>query len=143
MNKKGISPLIATVLIIGFTIVIAFLVITWMGGKTSDIMCQESCEIEGNQACSNFAGDLSLSSGDMVDLDVVNAGAQTFEFSISCYENDGSLISSGKPNFLNNIYTYTCLNVSTSFKVIPKVTPIIDDCEDCLAVTCAEIELTA
>ena len=28
-NKKGISPLIATVLIIGFTIVLAALVITW------------------------------------------------------------------------------------------------------------------
>ena len=31
-NKKGISPLIATVLIIGFTIVLSALVITWASG---------------------------------------------------------------------------------------------------------------
>ncbi len=31
INKKGISPLIATVLLIGFTIVLAALVITWGG----------------------------------------------------------------------------------------------------------------
>jgi flagellin-like protein len=46
-NKKGISPLIATVLIIGFTIVIAALVITWgtnlfkrtqeSSGRTSEV----------------------------------------------------------------------------------------------------------
>ena len=31
MNKKGISPLIASVLLIGFTIVLAFLVFKWGG----------------------------------------------------------------------------------------------------------------
>ena len=31
MNKKGISPLIATVLIIGFTVALAAVIITWGG----------------------------------------------------------------------------------------------------------------
>jgi len=57
-NKKGISPLIATVLIIGFTIVLAALVITWgtklfkstveQTGKTAEYsrICSTSVNIE-------------------------------------------------------------------------------------------------
>ena len=32
INKKGITPLIATVLLIGFTVALAGIVITWGGG---------------------------------------------------------------------------------------------------------------
>ena len=32
MNKKAVSPLIATVLIIGFTVALAAIVMTWAGG---------------------------------------------------------------------------------------------------------------
>jgi|GEM_PF-1918231 len=55
--KKGISPLIATVLIIGFTIVLAALVITWGGdlfkgiqdetGKTADLSTKCSYLLNG------------------------------------------------------------------------------------------------
>jgi len=54
LNKKGISPLIATVLIIGFTIIIAVLVITWInnlvGGQT-DI---QQCQADAGAKCSDY-----------------------------------------------------------------------------------------
>jgi flagellin-like protein len=52
MNKKGISPLIATVLIIGFTVALAAIIMTW-GTTFSDkwklekAKCLESCQEAG------------------------------------------------------------------------------------------------
>ncbi len=59
-NKKGISPLIATVLIIGFTIVIAALVITWgtnLFKKTQESTGQQA---DINLACTEVQGNLGL-----------------------------------------------------------------------------------
>ena len=66
LNKKGISPLIATVLIIGFTIALAAIVITWGSGfvnkvtgsteqKTSNILaCTSDLSFElGKVTCPN------------------------------------------------------------------------------------------
>ena len=43
MNKKGISPLIATVLIIGFTVALAAIIITW-GGQFIDTVTESTSE---------------------------------------------------------------------------------------------------
>ena len=50
-SKKGISPLIATVLVIGFTIVLAALVIQWGGGLFKDIQDRTGETAEGNEKC--------------------------------------------------------------------------------------------
>ncbi len=60
-NKRGISPLIATVLIIGFTIVLAALVITWGTKLFQDTVSQ-------TQTTSRFS--LACTAG--LRLDVVN-----------------------------------------------------------------------
>ncbi|MBS3168048.1 hypothetical protein J4216_02920 [Candidatus Woesearchaeota archaeon] len=59
-NKKGISPLIATVLIIGFTVVIAALVITWGTNlfKKTQTATAETSDI--NIACTEVIGNLDL-----------------------------------------------------------------------------------
>ena len=52
MNKKGISPLIATVLIIGFTIVLAALVITWGTKLFKTTVSQTEITAKFSTACS-------------------------------------------------------------------------------------------
>ncbi len=59
-NKKGISPLIATVLIIGFTIVIAALVITW-GTNLFKKTQQQTGELSDvNLACTDILGSMTV-----------------------------------------------------------------------------------
>jgi flagellin-like protein len=53
LNKRGISPLIATVLIIGFTIVLAVLVIAWLSGVLQGQIGGRDCEIEAQNYCAN------------------------------------------------------------------------------------------
>ena len=65
-NKKGISPLIATVLIIGFTIVLAALVITWGTKLFKDTVTQ-------TQATSKF--NLARTSG--LRMEVINKALDT------------------------------------------------------------------
>ena len=54
-NKKAISPLIATVLIIGFTIVLAAVVIQWGGQLVEKLKGQTDVSIELSDACQKFS----------------------------------------------------------------------------------------
>jgi len=51
-NKRGISPLIATVLVIGFTIVLAALVITWGTRLFKTTVSETETAAKFSQACS-------------------------------------------------------------------------------------------
>ncbi len=53
INKKGISPLIATVLLIGFTVALAAFVITWGGEFTRDITSDTKDRSSRTVACTN------------------------------------------------------------------------------------------
>src|SRR3989344_2796864 len=80
MKKKGISPLIATVLIIGFTIVLAALVITWgtklfqssiESTKTSSeisLICS-SISLEGSATATKSGGSINFNS---VNIEIKN-----------------------------------------------------------------------
>jgi len=68
VNKKGVSPLIATILLIGATIVIASLLIVWWGGSIKDTVMKESVVNTGKQMC---AGGVSI------DVVSCNAGSVT------------------------------------------------------------------
>jgi flagellin-like protein len=54
LNKKGISPLIATVLIIGFTIIIAVLVITWINNLVGDQTDVQQCQADAGAMCTDY-----------------------------------------------------------------------------------------
>ncbi|MFH1377019.1 MAG: archaellin/type IV pilin N-terminal domain-containing protein, partial [Candidatus Woesearchaeota archaeon] len=68
-NKRGISPLIATVLIIGFTIVLAVLVIAWLSGVFEGELDTEQCSVEGQKFCSDLGG-----IGGLLDVTATQAG---------------------------------------------------------------------
>ena len=59
-NKRGISPLIATVLIIGFTIVLAALVITWGTNLFKGAQDRTSENAELSLACTEVLTSLDL-----------------------------------------------------------------------------------
>lgn len=51
LNKKGVSPLIATVLIIGFTIVLAAVVMQWGGGFVRQLTEEQAQKSEAQTTC--------------------------------------------------------------------------------------------
>ena len=53
MEKKGISPLIATVLLIGFTIVLAAVVMRWGGEFVRETTEETACQADIATACIN------------------------------------------------------------------------------------------
>ena len=53
LNKKGISPLIATVLLIGFTVALAAVVITWGSGFVNRITTSTDTSSTNSFACTN------------------------------------------------------------------------------------------
>ena len=67
-NKKGISPLIATVLLIGFTIVLAALVMRWGGTLFRETTQTTGCESQGRIACSSQV-DISVGTIDCAGVD--------------------------------------------------------------------------
>jgi len=60
-NRKGISPLIATVLLIGFTIVLAVLVITWIQGTVKEETDRTDLLVDKNNQCLELVGGYSES----------------------------------------------------------------------------------
>lgn len=78
-NKKGISPLIATVLIVGFTIVLAVLVITWISGTVSKQTEDTDCQVEVNNKCLEIVNKLSVQhtwpTTSLMMASIVNSGS--------------------------------------------------------------------
>lgn len=58
MNKKGISPLIATVLIIGFTIVLAAVVMNWGGAFVRNLTETTASQAEAQTTCISINFDM-------------------------------------------------------------------------------------
>lgn len=83
-NKRGISPLIATVLIIGFTIVLAALVITWGTNLFKTTVEQTETESKFSLACTTG-----------LKLDVVNrmlsSDGTTFDLTLRNNNQDRSI----------------------------------------------------
>jgi len=81
MNKKGISPLIATVLIIGFTIVLAVLVITWISGTVNDQTESTDCMVGLQNQCLQSVGALSVAqvgAAQNANVNIVNEGSVVY-----------------------------------------------------------------
>ena len=71
INKKGISPLIVTVLLIGFTIVLAALVIRWGSELFSSQIKTQTCDNEATISCTSNV-DVKITNA-IYDEDVVVA----------------------------------------------------------------------
>src|SRR3989344_1037796 len=95
-TKRGISPLIATVLIIGFTIVLAALVIQWGGGLFKGVQERTGATAELSEKCATQLTNLEIErptkSPDEVFVTIDNKNnldIQKFDFRL--YKNDDSV----------------------------------------------------
>ena len=91
MSKKAISPLIATVLIIGFTIVLAALVMQWGGGLFKSVQDQTSKTSDFKIICSSKLTGMEVTVKDkFVTID--NKNNQDIKgFMIRGYKLDGTV----------------------------------------------------
>lgn len=87
MNKRGISPLIATVLIIGFTVALAAIIITWGGRFVSDIQDDVDVSTRLGLACSKLNFKIS-------DLTCSGTGKCLIDTVTTC-ESDGDCTGAG------------------------------------------------
>lgn len=74
-SKKGISPLIATVLIVGFTIVLAVLVITWISGTVKTTTEDTDEQVTAQELCLDVMGKVKTSVSGSYTLNVNNQGS--------------------------------------------------------------------
>ena len=89
LNKKGISPLIATVLIIGFTVALAAVIMAWGQGfikgmtesaetsANTDIACSQDVKLDVSYACVQQVGGVWGGVDDIIKItDKNNAGTR-------------------------------------------------------------------
>lgn len=93
MRRKGISPLIAAVLLIAFTMAVAGILTAWVTSFT-----QSTTEDVGNESdrlieCSYAGLDITSASFDGTDATVVvaNTGTQDINASVVVYLNNGTI----------------------------------------------------
>ena len=82
MNQKGISPLIATVLLIAFTVAIATIIMGWLQGTTLDTTGTVSTKTETMVGCSDASIRIEHvyvdNSTQNVSIVVLNTGYKNF-----------------------------------------------------------------
>lgn len=138
-NKKAISPLIATVLIIGFTIVLAAVVIQWGGQLIDKIKGQTDVSSDVSLICSgglsqlSISGDVSQSAAKLTKVVIDNTNDQEIEgFLFRVYDGTGginvvdtrttpSIVTGTLPlaAFGVGTYTFTATAIATDLGVIP------------------------
>jgi flagellin-like protein len=112
-NKKGISPLIATVLIIGFTIVIAVLVITWINNLVTDETDNVACESDALSKCINNVVSYSAAhttGTTNVKLTIDNSGADSVTIQ-SVFLAGGSIVETTGAQLTTIVPAYTIQDV--------------------------------
>ena len=87
VNKKGISPLIATVLLIGFTIVLAAVVIRWGSDLFNTQIKTQTCENAATLECTSDV-DFGITKADYIVHTDPNPDTGTLTFSLV---NNGAL----------------------------------------------------
>ncbi len=93
-DKKGISPLIATVLIIGFTIVLAAVVMQWGGSFVKQLTEEQAESAEAQTKCIGMDFDVGVIdiSDDITQAATGTAGKITFKVTSNMEKSIGDLV---------------------------------------------------
>lgn len=130
MSKRGISPLIATVLLIGFTIVLAVLVVTWISGVVNTQTEGTTFAIDAQNKCLDSIGDIeaSFSGSGPYTISVFNNGDVTFDdvkiLWSSSSDSETSNLTSKLLGYNSQSSTTLLPNVYDSVTLIPIVSGI-------------------
>lgn len=60
--KRGISPLIAVVLIVAFVIILAIIIVSWLLNTVGTAVSQQECAVKGQELCDDLRGQLQVTS---------------------------------------------------------------------------------
>ncbi len=127
MNSKGISPMVATVLLIAFTVAVGGIVSVWMTGfTTSTTGSVESASTNQTKCAGVYIDIISVNDASFM---IRNPSAQPIN-GITCYSGNGTLITSDPINlatggsinstiwdrdgYTSIICGGTCLNIGVS-----------------------------
>ena len=133
MKKKGVSPLIATVLLIGFTVVLGVLVFNWIRGLTEGTMSSSGTQVETTMKCAGVDVGTLIVPG---KITVTSEGSTLlcgFKYEIGNVLNEGH--ANGKTDGNNKVCIgYSSVNIvgcdGKNVKIIPtiKINEQIIDC---------------
>lgn len=121
LTKKGISPLIATVLLIGFTITIAALVINWGNLFAQDLSTQTSYELASGLECSktiNLAIEDACIVGNQVKVTITNKADITLKGAIIRIFNPNNLVN--QTDHTVDIGPYQTISLDSLYSGLPK-----------------------
>lgn len=122
MNKKGIEPLIATVLLIGFTVALAAVIMTWGGGFVRDMTTNTEQNTQSALRCTQLS--FEIISAKTTGLTIENRGSidiKSFVFRVY----DQNDIVTAPPAPTGNYYLPT-QSIKTYAFVIPSVSKKIE-----------------
>lgn len=150
MNKRGISPLIAMVLIIGFTVVLTVVVVNWARSITGDLTGQVGCETAATSLCRNMP-DIPISVSEAVipptlmKVTMSNVYSKNLEFLLTVRDPQGAILDSTLKEVSGNSIDYHLFSSGTyvsgnslEYSIILKHTEEETECK----ITCNEGELT-
>ena len=143
MSKKGISPLIATVLIIGFTIVLAVLVITWISGTVNDQTSSTDCQVNLQNKCLDSVGDISLSGAAGSNVILSNGGSVVFDGVAIVQDGPTGTVSSNIVGPIGAFGSDNTITIPATGVNNIKAIPILNGTGDCVGVSvqCQTVEL--
>lgn len=130
-KKRGISPLIATVLLIGFTIVLAALVMRWGSTMFRDVTIETGCESDAIVTCSQsvsieLTGATYDGTSKVGSISVVSNGDKDIDkFVVRVHDEDGAVVSQEDPTTLS---AYGADTLNPTFTGGPVLTEL-DDCD--------------
>lgn len=99
MTKKGISPLIAVVLIVGFTIILAVIIVNFILNVAEEQTESTECEADATKECMDFVSEgsfeasfseVNLGDPDPDTITIFNFAGATADFIISYLDEDGN-----------------------------------------------------
>lgn len=80
-RKKGISPLIATTMLVGFTVAVVAMVVVWSRGYIEERAAKEEVLANTKLKCENvkFTVEEACQTGDTLDINVKNLASQQID----------------------------------------------------------------
>ena len=127
MTNKGISPLIAAVLLIAFTVALSTIIMGWMSSMTRETTTSVSGKVGSTLDCSNAAVSIKhiyISNGTgtndaNVTISIANSGYYAIQTTGAFYKSDGtSCVNTTQTNLttgqVGKIIIHNCPNTNTA-----------------------------
>ena len=124
MNKKGISPLIATVLIIGFTILASILVIYWINDLIDGQTDIQQCKSDAASQCTDYVNLMQYSAAQVDTTYPLDGIADNISIKINHLAADDPnmvmvfLDASGNTVFLKEDATFVNKEYTENFDIV-------------------------